>query len=262
MRLRRLAVGIATLVALVAGNATPAWAADDFLVVADPGPRQELTDPPGWVTLVFKTEAGASYAAIVVHNSAGENVTTGALIVEGTNVTTQLLTGLPKDTYTVIYRTEDANGEPRGGAYQFSYGPGTWTDVDDQWIGEEEQPPEIDNPGPQASIEPSAEATDTAPPATPTPSATATDQPGATAEPTPAPTQPGEGPNLLPWLIGGAVLVVAVVIGLVAARRRSGGGPGTPPAVDSEGSAPDGDDQATPPEAGGQSSPPETGPRA
>ena len=243
MRVRRIVIAIASALALAAGiTPPPVWAADDYLVVADPGPRQELTQEPGWVTLVFKTEASATYAAIVVHNSAGENVATGALIVEGTNVTTQLLGDLPEGTYTVIYRTEDENGEPRGGAYQFSYGPGTWTDVDDEWIGEEEQPPEIDSPGPPAS--PIQTETPTPAP-TPTPTPEPTDSQTATpasptAEPSPSqgPAPISSEPNLAGWLVGAAAVLVAGAAAGVAVSRRRRGGPTPPASRDQDGAAP------------------------
>lgn len=224
---RRLVAAIGTAVLLLGGPVLPASAADDFLVVSDPEPRSELSQEPGWVTLVFESEAGATYAAIVVHNSRGENVTTGPLVVEGTNVTSQLISGLPQDTYTVIYRTEDTEGQPRGGAFQFAYGPGRWVDVDDQWIGEEEQPPEIDNPGPAAT--PSPEVSTSAPvepsPSSPsgTPSAPSTTEPSPQATPSPAPV--GRDSNLTPWLIG-IVAVLVVGGGVWIMRRRSAKPPG------------------------------------
>lgn len=229
----RVAVFLAALGLLLGAPATPA-AADDFLVASDPEPHEELDSPPGWVTLVFQTQADADLAKIVVQNSAGQDVSTGSPIAEGTNVTTQLMAPLPRDTYTVTYRTsDDANGR-RGGAFQFSYGPGTWTEVDDTWIGEEEEPSVIATPPPPAP-EPSE---------TPEPEPTATETAAPTTEPTT--TEPTESPTAAPaptetanpagWLIGIGAGLVAVAAGAVAVvtRRRVGSGSdaGTPPAGD------------------------------
>ena len=222
---RVLAAAMAALV-MVGTAVAPAWAADDYLVVSDPEPHAELDRAPGWVTLVFRNQSSATYAAIVVHNSAGENVATGGLVVEGTNVTTQLISGLPKGTYTVIYRTEDESGEPRGGAYQFSYGPGEWTDVTEVWVGEEEQPPEIESPGPPAEPSPTpttSEPTTSAPVESPTTSPTG-------ASPTPSPSEspiapPADTTNPTGWIVGiGAGVVVVILGGLLIARGRRGGG--------------------------------------
>ncbi|MDQ7993777.1 MAG: copper resistance protein CopC [Propionicimonas sp.] len=224
MKSGRLLAALAAALLCFSVPATPALAADDNLVVSDPEAHSELTREPGWVMLVFKTEASATLAAIVVQNSAGENVATGPLIVEGTNVTTQLISGLAKDTYTVIYRTEDADGQPRGGAFQFSYGPGTWTDVDDVWVGEEEQPPQIDDPGPAATPVATAEPTPTptgTEPATPTQTATAapTTQTSPSASPAPAPQNGG---GVTPWLVAlGVLLVIGSVVWALVSRRNA-----------------------------------------
>ena len=171
MRFRRLfaVLTIGLLLVFAAGGAAPR-AEDDYLIGNDPQPRQELKEGPGWVTLAFRTKANAKLAKILVLDAKGKNVTAGALIVEGTNVTTQLEFDLPRGTYSVYYRTSDASGKPRGGAFQFAYGTGEWTPLDtDVWVGEEEQPPIIANPDPNATE-----------PGTPTP--TPTESP--TAEPT------------------------------------------------------------------------------
>lgn len=228
MKFRRILAGLGALALLLAAAPT-AQAADDYLVVSDPEPHAELQDRPGWVTLVFASPAGASYAAIVVQNAAGENVTIGGLIVEGTNVTTQLVSGLPKGTYTVIYRTEGADGGPRGGAFQFAYGPGAWTDVKDVWIGEEEQPPEIDDPGPPpSSLEPveteTPEPTETpTESASPTESSSPTDSASLSPSESPVAPPPGEGSNPTGWIVGiGAAVAAVAVGGVLVARRKRG----------------------------------------
>ncbi|MGC4154332.1 MAG: copper resistance protein CopC [Propionicimonas sp.] len=229
MGFRAMLAGLGAVLMLGA-IASPAQAADDYLVLSTPERHAELDRRPGWVTLVFASDAGASYAAIVVQSAAGENVTVGPPIVEGDNVTIQLVDGLPRGTYTVFYRTEDADGGPRGGAFQFAYGPGTWTDVDEVWIGEEEQPPEIDEPGPPpSSLEP--EETPTAEPE-PIPSETVTASPTETpvASPTPSETPGAELPgepesNPTGWIVAlGAGVAALIVGGIVVVTRRRGSG--------------------------------------
>jgi methionine-rich copper-binding protein CopC len=194
--------------ALVFGMApAPAQAADDYLVTSNPAPHDELDNPPGWVTLVFKTDASAKLAKIVVQNGKGLDVTTGDIIVEGTNVTVQLMSNLPKDTFTVTYRTSDAKGKPRGGTFQFSYGPGTWTEVNDTWIGESAEPSAIASP-PSAAPEPEE---------SPSVASSAPSQ-----EPSAEPGQPaGSGsPNALWWYVGGGALVIVAGGALALGRRR------------------------------------------
>lgn len=227
MRFRAILAGLGAVL-LLGAIAPPAQAADDYLVLSDPEKHAELERRPGWVTLVFASDAGASYAAIVVQNAAGENVTVGPLVVEGDNVTTQLVDGLPRGTYTVIYRTEGADGEPRGGAFQFAYGPGNWTDVDDVWIGEEEQPPEIDDPGPPpSSLEPDETPTaEPEPSLSPSPTESASETPAVSPSPseTPGGTELPPDANPIGWIVGiGAGLVAVAVGALVVVRRRGNG---------------------------------------
>lgn len=216
-------LGAVLLLGLIAPSAQ---AVDDYLVLSTPERHAELDRRPGWVTLVFASDAGASYAAIVVQNAAGENVTVGPPIVEGDNVTIQLVDGLPRGTYTVIYRTEDADGGPRGGAYQFAYGPGNWTEVDEVWIGEDEQPPEIENPGPPpSSLEPE-ETPSAEPEPSPSPSESATQTPTVSPSPseTPGGTElPGE-PDAIPtgWIVAIGAALTAIAVGAVVLLRRRG----------------------------------------
>ena len=230
MGFRAILAGLAALL-LLGWFAPPAQAADDYLEFSDPERHAELDRRPGWVTLVFASDAGASYAAIVVQNQAGENVTIGGPIVEGTNVTTQLVDGLPRGTYTVIYRTEGEDGRPRGGAFQFAYGPGQWTEVNEVWIGEEEQPPEIDDPGPPpSSLEPVESETPTVsvepdPSVSETPSETPTaaESPSPSPSETPAPVPPAQPGPPIGWIVGIGTGLVAIAVGaFVVARRRTG----------------------------------------
>ena len=222
---------------------SPAHAAG-LLVTSDPRPKQELADPPGWVTLVFRRDVDRSMAKIVVTNSDGANVAVNALIVEGNNVTTQLRDGLPKGTYTVHYRVDRADGQPAGGAFQFAYGKGSWTSLSDaSWSGAAEEPPLMSNPDPRATgAAPTEEPTQTRPPieveqsdgatttptqVEPTPSVTGT--PTATAhetetpspEPQTTPQGQPEGGSWWPWVLGGAVLAGAGGAGAWLVKRQA-----------------------------------------
>ncbi len=213
----------AGLMLAVAAAPAPAGAVDDYLVASDPARHQELNEVPGWVTLAFASKANAELAKIIVLNSASENVTTGSLIVEGTNVTTQLAFDLPKDTYTVLYRTSGSDGRMRGGSFQFAYGKGKWTNEQaEKWIGESAQPTILasDDPtaAPTAEPSPSLSGTSNAP----TPSATGTG-PVFSTEPSPGSGQ--DSPGATGWLVGGgAVALAALMVGgwLVWRKRTQG----------------------------------------
>lgn len=228
MRFRAILAGLGAVL-LLGVLAPPAQAADDYLVLSTPARHAELDRPPGWVTLVFAADAGASYAAIVVQNAAGQNMTIGGPIVEGNNVTIQLVDGLPRGTYTVTYRTEATDGGPRGGAFQFAYGPGTWTDVNEVWIGEEQQPPEIDDPGPPpSSLDPvETPTTEPEPDPSPTISEPTTEPSAASPSPseTPAAELPGEPEsNPTGWIVGIGAALAAIAAGAVVVARRRGTG--------------------------------------
>jgi methionine-rich copper-binding protein CopC len=193
----------------VAAATEPARAEDNVLVVTAPGVREEVERAPGFVTMAFSEVVDPSLAKMLVQDERGTNVTTGELIVEGTNMSTQLVEELPPGTYTVSYRLAGDDGAPQGGTFQFSVGPGAFTDAADRrWSGEEDEPEVLRNPDPNAvTPDPSSPArTSTAPappdtPAptapTPSPSPTSSASAGATSPapaPAPAPTDATPGP--------------------------------------------------------------------
>lgn len=233
MRLRQL-IGVLVIGVLIGLSGAPSVAhADDFLIGSDPQPKQELKETPGWVTLAFRSKSTAKLAKIVVLDAGGKNVTSGALIVEGTNVTTQLQFNLPRGTYSVYYRTSDSAGKPRGGAFQFAYGQGRWTALDKEvWVGEAEEPPIIKNPDPNSSMPGRATESPTVEPTgTPTKKATAKPSGSATAiESTSATATPSSEGGTSPtgWLIGAGVTVAALLAAaavLFVRRNRGGGAP-------------------------------------
>lgn len=239
----------------VAGvHVTAAHAADNELVVTEPGIRAQVDRPPGFVTMAFSEPVDPSLAKMLVQDAGGTNRTTGELIVEGTNMSSQLVDGLAPGTYTVTYRLARPDGEPQGGTFQFSYGPGTFTDAADRrWSGSAEEPDVLKDPDPNA-VSPTpagpgaSQPGGTAPPATPSSSLSPSAVPsprdpsastsgsadptpgvgpssaGGTTDPSPAP-QSSEGPGRAALVVG-AVLVVGVLgaaAGLLLRRRRLGG---------------------------------------
>lgn len=225
--LRVVATGIAVAVGVV--MMAPHAGAAGRLMASDPAPKEEVSQRPGWVTLAFDTTVKKSVVKILVLDSDGRNVVVGDLIYQGSTVMVQLNNALPKGTYTVKYQVDRKDGQPQGGAFQFAYGKGKWTDVDASWSGTAEQPPEMANPDPMA----------TGPVVTPTTSAPVVEvedpsgspvatetaaTPSETAE-TAAPATPTPGAqagSAIGWVLGGVVVVAAAAVGgwLLLRRRR------------------------------------------
>ena len=243
-----LAAALAVGVAIIA--ATPADAAGVTLVASEPRARQTVDDQPGWVTIALGAPVDSSVAKIVVIGPDGDNVTTGDLIVEGTNVTTQLRDELPQGTYTVHYRVNGSGGEVAGGAFQFAYVTGTFSAQSDRsWSGSDHEPAILRGSDPNATTEPPKSAPKTTPPdvevqksdggtetVDPGPtrppgtghagtggaaSGQPTDEPGSTAS-AGGGSATTESGSRLPYVVGGAVLLVAIGAGAVAVglRRR------------------------------------------
>ena len=209
----------ALLMVLALGQVVPlsASAAQELLAASDPYKHQELTDPPSGVVLAFEREVDAAAAQIVVTNSAGKSVNVNSLIVEGTNVTAQVKPNLPRGTYTVHYQVNRKDGQVEGGAFQFSYGKGEWTNLpDERWSGNSAQPTVIASAEPDPVTEtPASEtpsATESASPTGPAPSETATSV---------GPAPVGGGADPAPWLWGGAAVVLAAAAGGIAWRRSA-----------------------------------------
>ncbi len=238
----------------------PAAAAS--IVVSEPRARETLDDAPGWVTLAFSSDVDSSIAKVIVQGPDGTNVTTGSLIVEGTNVTSQLRDDLPQGTYTVHYRVNASDGDVQGGAFQFAYVTGDFTALPDRkWSGSEHEPAILKGTDPNATTEPPPNQPTTTPPdvevqrsdgstetADPGPTKTATkassssghstdeptgtatekatDEPSVSATTSAGPTATTESASRLPLIIGGAVLVIAVGAGAVALGLRGRGGSG------------------------------------
>lgn len=245
------------LLALAAAwSPTPAAAAAP--VATEPRSRQQLGDQPGAVTLAFDRVVDPGVAKMIVTGPDGSNVTAGPLIVEGTNVTSQLREDLPRGTYTVHYRIDGRGGQPEGGAFQFSYGKGDFrTPTDRSWSGSKNEPKVLSGTNPNSSdnADPSGPpatpgievtsrtgSTDPQPPATepppvPSPTGPTTDQPsatssdrtgtgGASSEPTTTTTpSTTAGSGATPFVVGAVLVLAALVggaVGIWQVRKRRG----------------------------------------
>lgn len=213
-------VALTLWLAVFGGWVSPALADDSLVLGSDPIAHQQLSVPPGWVTVAFRKQVDAGVAKVVVTNSDGATVSINELIIEGTNVTTQLMSDLPKGTYTVHYRVDRTDGDIEGGAFQFSYGKGSWTKLPDaRWKGSSSEPTVLQSNEPPISETPTPSASPTD--STPTPSGAAT--PGSTASATPAPgaTPDGGAPWLLPALgVGLVILLGGGAAALLVARKK------------------------------------------
>lgn len=178
-------------------------------------------------------------------------------------MTTQLADGLPKGTYTVLYRINKGNDDVQGGQFQFAYGKGHWTKPTSTWSGAKNEPAvmRVNKPNPDeketsnptaSSNPPDVEVDDgkggtktivVTPSSSPTsasPSATAT---SAEASTTPDQTQTqapstaqatptgGEGTtggrSVIGWVVAGVLAAAAAgVLAVVARGRRVKGGAG------------------------------------
>ena len=254
-----LAAVLALLAAVLLGGslaALPRPAAAVTPVASDPQDRQELGDAPGAVTLAFERDVDPGVAKVVVIGPDGQNVTDGPLIVEGTNVTSRLRDDLPQGTYTVHFRVDGRGDRPEGGAYQFSYGPGRFTELPDRsWSGSDQEPAVLRGTNPNATEEPDGPSTslatpgvevtsegpstDTEPPPASDPASTLEPPPGPATEAgsapasstdagsaTPATATPVDGGSGTPWIVGGVLLLVAVVFGALGVWRSRTKGAG------------------------------------
>lgn len=228
--LSALLLGLAMLVL-----APAAAHAEQSLVASDPQPQTELERAPGWVNLAFDSPVDAGIAKVLVLDADGKNVTTGELIVEFNSITAQLIDDLPRGTYTVQYRGDDS-GSPLGGSFQFSYGPGTFSDdADTTWEGEDSEPEIIKNPDPNATtsqppyvnpespdpppVDPTQEVPgpETSTAAPPSGSSTSPEAGG----PEPEPADADSSSSALPWILGGVgILVLAGGATAVYVRTR------------------------------------------
>ncbi|WP_404958882.1 copper resistance CopC/CopD family protein [Streptomyces sp. 147326] len=130
--LPRLALVLAALLATLFTAASPA-AAHAALTASDPKDGAVVATAPAQVTLSFSEQVAMGDDSIRVLDPQGRRVDTGELrdMCSGNTVRygTALHTGLPDGTYTVAWQAVSADSHPISGAFTFSIGAPSATDV-------------------------------------------------------------------------------------------------------------------------------------
>jgi methionine-rich copper-binding protein CopC len=188
-----------TLAAVVAGltGAAPA-SAHSALTGSTPADGATVTTALEQVDLTFSEAPLAGLDAglrIEVRDQAGQDESTGEVRVDGTTMSKRV--DLSAGPHTVLWRYVSPDGHPIDGQVAFT-------------VEAAPAPSSAPTPVSSPSATPSREAgSDTSATATPTPAAAAAD-----------PTATGTGAPVLPWVLGGVLLVVAGGV-VLAVRRRS-----------------------------------------
>ncbi|MER6445875.1 hypothetical protein DEJ51_16150 [Streptomyces venezuelae] len=130
--LPRLALVLAALLATLFTAASPATA-HAALTASDPADGAVVATAPAQVTLSFSEQVALGDDSIRVLDPQGRRVDTGELrdMCSGNTVRygTALHTGLPNGTYTVAWQAVSADSHPISGAFTFSIGAPSATDV-------------------------------------------------------------------------------------------------------------------------------------
>ncbi|WP_314243291.1 copper resistance CopC/CopD family protein [Streptomyces kutzneri] len=130
--LPRLALVLAALLATLFTAASPATA-HAALTASDPKDGAVVATAPAQVTLSFSEQVALGDDSIRVLDPQGKRVDTGELrdMCSGSTVRygTALHTGLPDGTYTVAWQAVSADSHPISGAFTFSIGAPSATDV-------------------------------------------------------------------------------------------------------------------------------------
>ncbi|MGW8503994.1 copper resistance CopC/CopD family protein [Streptomyces sp. CLCI03] len=130
--LPRLALVLAALLATLFTAAVPATA-HAALTASDPTDGAVVATAPAQVTLSFSEQVAMGDDSIRVLDPQGKRVDTGELrdMCSGNTVRygTALHTGLPNGTYTVAWQAVSADSHPISGAFTFSIGAPSATDV-------------------------------------------------------------------------------------------------------------------------------------
>lgn len=129
-RLRRLAAGAATAIALVIAVAGPA-SAHASLESTDPTDGSVVAVAPGQVAAEFDESVGVSADSLRVFSPTGDRVDDGTTTHGGSAavITTNLRSNLPQGTYTVAWHVISADSHPVSGAFTFSIGKPSRTSV-------------------------------------------------------------------------------------------------------------------------------------
>ncbi|MFJ6480693.1 MULTISPECIES: copper resistance CopC/CopD family protein [unclassified Streptomyces] len=130
--LPRLALVLAALLATLFTAASPA-AAHAALTASDPKDGAVVATAPAQVTLSFSEQVAMGDDSIRVLDPQGKRVDTGELrdMCSGNTIRygTALHSGLPNGTYTVAWQAVSADSHPISGAFTFSIGAPSATDV-------------------------------------------------------------------------------------------------------------------------------------
>ncbi|APU41406.1 copper resistance CopC/CopD family protein [Streptomyces sp. TN58] len=130
--LPRLALVLAALLAILFTAASPA-AAHAALTASDPADGAVVATAPAQVTLSFSEQVAMGDDSIRVLDPQGRRVDTGELrdMCSGNTVRygTALHSGLPHGTYTVAWQAVSADSHPISGAFTFSIGAPSATEV-------------------------------------------------------------------------------------------------------------------------------------
>ncbi|MFB7262958.1 copper resistance CopC/CopD family protein [Streptomyces nojiriensis] len=130
--LPRLALVLAALLATLFTAASPATA-HAALTASDPKDGAVVATAPAQVTLSFSEQVAMGDDSIRVLDPQGKRVDTGELrdMCSGNTVRygTALHAGLPNGTYTVAWQAVSADSHPISGAFTFSIGAPSATDV-------------------------------------------------------------------------------------------------------------------------------------
>ncbi|MGR4881726.1 copper resistance CopC/CopD family protein [Streptomyces sp. LARHCF249] len=130
--LPRLVLVLAALLATLFTAATPA-SAHAALTASDPADGAVVATAPAQVTLSFSEQVALGDDSIRVLDPQGKRVDTGELrdMCSGNTIRygTALHSGLPNGTYTVAWQAVSADSHPISGAFTFSIGAPSATDV-------------------------------------------------------------------------------------------------------------------------------------
>lgn len=130
--LPRLALVLAALLATLFTAASPATA-HAALTASDPKDGAVVATAPAQVTLSFSEQVALGDDSIRVLDPQGKRVDTGELrdMCSGNTIRygTALHSGLPNGTYTVAWQAVSADSHPISGAFTFSIGAPSATDV-------------------------------------------------------------------------------------------------------------------------------------
>ncbi|MFD0588248.1 copper resistance protein CopC [Paenibacillus sp. GCM10027627] len=167
--------------------------AHSTLDTATPAKDAAVDASPEKIEMSFDTKI-EKLSNFKLFNAAGEQMTTGKAVVEGSTMTGTVDNVLENGAYTVKWTIIGADGHPVEGEYSFS----------------------VAAPSPSPSATP--EATEV------TPSTAPSEQPSASPAPTasPAPEQPAEedgGNSTLLLTVGGIIAVAAVLVLLLRKRK-------------------------------------------